>query len=190
MPTITISDHLTVPLGRKACYGTIAVDVNRFSEAVQRHIYDYGLRQILNDAMADKKAENGDKLPDDEIAAKAHARLKTLYAGELRARRETAEPTDPVELEAFKIAKAAMTEAYKANGAWKDVPKGTKDRFAALIQIRRAARGMEAVEDNEAVAQAIQMFIDAHPEIEEQAVRNVAEREERAKAALDTIGML
>jgi hypothetical protein len=46
---------ITIPLGRvtdgTAKYGTLNVDTSRFAQHVHDHVYVYGLRQILNDAM-------------------------------------------------------------------------------------------------------------------------------------------
>src|SRR5437868_3674708 len=89
-----------VPLGRNGKFGSMTVEVERFNAAVHDHVYMYGLRQILNDAMADKTDDDGNALSDEAIVAKAQKRLDTLYSGELRTRRESAEPADPVEREA------------------------------------------------------------------------------------------
>jgi hypothetical protein len=120
-------DTLTIPLGRNASLGTIEVDTEAFSPVVQRHIYEYGLRQILNDACANKKDEEGNLLPDDFIVAKAHARLKNLYDGVLRARGEVA-PSDPIEKIVRDLAREAIAAKWRVAGKW-TFPKGTKNRF-------------------------------------------------------------
>lgn len=177
----------TIPLGRAAVYGTLDVDCSRFNDTVHEYVYSYGLRQILNDAMADKKDDDGKPLADDAIRAKALKRLDNMYAGELRQRRESAEPTDPVEAEAWKLAKAAMTTVYKEIGAWAAVPKGTKDRFAAVIANRRAVRGLDPLPADEAVADAIEKFL-AGPSgasVRKMAERNVKDHQAMVKAAAD-----
>lgn len=183
---------VNVTLGRGGKYGTLAVDLQKFNARVHEYIYTYGLRQVLNDAMADKTDDDGNLLPVDQIVAKAEKRLANMYAGELRAQRESsAEPVDPVEKECFVMAKAAMVKAYKAIGAW-DVPKGTKDRFAFVIAWRRQERGLDALPANEAVKDAIEKFLaaPANAHIRKAAERIVKEREKSAGAVnLDELGI-
>jgi hypothetical protein len=190
-PIIIDQYNTSIPLGRAGKYGTLAIEPERFPANVQSYIYMYGLRQVLNDAMADKTDENGEPLPVDQIVAKAEKRLANMYAGELRAQRESAEPVDPIEAEAWKMAKSAMTDAYKAIGAW-DVPKGTKDRFAFVIARRRAERGLEELPANEAVADAIEKFLaaPANAHIRKSAERIVRERQKAAGTVnLDELGI-
>lgn len=190
--TIDTAPLLKLPLGRASKYGSLDVEPERFPANVQTYIYTYGLRQVLNDAMADKTDENGDPLPADQIIAKAEKRLANMYAGELRAQREnSSEPADPIEAEAYKLAKQAMTDAYKAIGAW-DVPKGTKDRFAFVIARRRAERGLDELPANEAVKDAIEKFLaaPANAHIKKAAERIVEEREKTASTVnLDELGI-
>jgi len=150
---------ITVPLGRAAKYGQMQVDCDRLPAHVLEYVFVYGVRQVLNDAMAEKKDENGNELPVDQIVAKAQKRLDNMYAGELRARRESQEPADSVEAEAWKMAKAEMTDLYKKQPQWAQVPKGTKDRFGAVVQLRRAMRHLPEMDVDEAVADAIEKFL-------------------------------
>lgn len=182
---------VNIPLGRNSKYGTLAVDRTRFNETVRDYIELYGLKQVINDAMADKTDDDGNPLPTDQIVAKAEKRLANMYAGELRAQRESAEPVDPVEKECYVMAKAAMVDAYKAIGAW-DVPKGTKDRFAFVIARRRQERGLAELPANEAVKDAIEKFLaaPANAHIRKAAERIVREREKSAGAVnLDELGI-
>lgn len=182
---------LNVPLGRGGKYGQLPVDTTRFNATIHNYVYTYGLRQILNDAMADKTDDDGKPLPDDQIVAKAQKRLDNMYAGELRAQREASEPVDPVEAECWKMAKAAMTDAYKAIGAW-DVPKGTKDRFAFVIARRREERGLPELEPSAAVKDAVEKFLaaPANAHIRKAAERIVKERQAAAqKVNLDELGI-
>ena len=105
---IDLPNTYVCPLGRNAVYGTLAINCDDFPDHIQRHIYEYGLRQILNDAMADKKDEDGNPLANGEIRAKAEKRLDTLLRGEIRSR---SEPADPIEAETVKLAKAAIIKA-------------------------------------------------------------------------------
>jgi hypothetical protein len=137
----------SVPLGRNGKYGTLQVDGEKFNETVDRHIYDYGLRQLLNDAMADKTDDDGNMLPTDQIVAKAQKRLDALYAGELRVRRAgDAESVDPVEAEIARSVKAIMHNVYTEIGAYKSVPKGTKNRLLWVANDRRAAKSLPPFE--------------------------------------------
>lgn len=136
----------TIPLGRAGKYGTLEVETERFSAEIHDYIYAYGLRQVLNDAMAEKKAEDGSALPDDEIVAKAQKRLDNLYAGVLRTRGES-EPFDPFEAECYRLAKANIEADFRKAGKMKDVPKGTKDRLLFVVNRELAAQGKAAVPD-------------------------------------------
>lgn len=102
---ITIDDIITVPLGRKAKFGTLDVDMTKFPKHVIDYLMAYGVRQSLNDAMADKSDKDGNDLTDAEIVAKAERRLANLYAGLLRQRTyDKDEPLDPFEAECWRIA--------------------------------------------------------------------------------------
>ena len=77
MLTITIAKTHTLP-----------VDESRFTTDVNAFIWNYGLKQLLNDAGA--TVEDG--TPEERAAeklAKATARLEQLYTGTLRKPRET-----------------------------------------------------------------------------------------------------
>lgn len=177
---ITIPDTTTIPLGRNAVYGQLAVDLQRLPPHVHDYVYAYGLRQVLNDAMAQKKDEDGNALTDDVIRAKAEKRLDNMYAGELRARGDAAEPADPVEAEAYKLAKAAFTDAYKGV---KGEGKGDA-RLLALVNETRAEHNAPPIA---ALAEAIERYLDKHPDVRKLAARNVKERSARAVSAEDFI---
>lgn len=183
---VIVPDTITVTLGREAIYGTLAVDTARLPPQAIEFLWDYGLKQKLNDAIATKTDKDGRGLSKAEIFAKAQAMLEALYSGELR-RHSAQEPADPVEREAFALAKSAMTMAYKDRGDWAQVPKGTKDRFAAMIRIRRKARNLPEMPDDEAVADALAQYLAVNPAIRVQAERNVREAEEAAAAAADIL---
>jgi hypothetical protein len=124
-----------VPIGRNGVYGTITCgDV--FPEHVEVFIREYGLRQILNDAVSQKEDKDGVRLTNAEIFAKAKAKYEQLVAGELRAKRESTEPTDPVEAEAYRIAKSEATTYLKSKGAW---PKKGEDKFQVAVSARMKA---------------------------------------------------
>lgn len=159
-----------IPLGRNGKYGALDVDESRFNREVEQHIWEYGLRQILNDAMADKTDDDGTPLPTDQIVAKAQKRLDALYAGELRIRNgSAAEPVDPVEREAFRMAREAITGQFKSLGIW---PKKGTDKFQAAVDARRISTHSEPM----AAADYIAAWLDRNPKVTAAAKRIVAER--------------
>lgn len=165
-----MDNTVTVPLGRGGKYGSIAVDQSRLNETVSQHIWDYGLRQILNDAMADKTDDDGAPLPTDQIVAKVEKRLAALYAGELRVRNgSAAEPLDPVEREAFRMAREKITEQFKSLGIW---PKKGTDKFQQAVDARRIATHSEPM----AAADYIAAWLERNPKVNAAAKRIVAER--------------
>jgi hypothetical protein len=135
---------VVVPLGRNGKYGTLTCDCTRFAENVQKHIWEYGLRQCLNDAIATKEDDDGAKLTNEQLVAKATKRLDTLYSGELRAVRSV-EPADPVEAEAYRLAWNAIVTRVKGLVEYADT-KGEKDRVMATIAMRAEQKGLVAPE--------------------------------------------
>jgi hypothetical protein len=174
----TMYGNMNVPLGRNGKYGTMPVEGDRFNDTVDRHIYDYGLRQILNDAMADKTDDDGNALPTDQIVAKAQKRLDSLYAGDLRVRRAgDAEPADPVEAEIARSVKAIMHNVYTEIGAYKLVPKGTKNRLLWVANDRRAQKNLEPFET---LQEVIDEYMSKSPKAA--AIRREAERTVKMRA--------
>ncbi len=170
MPTINVN------IGRAGKYGVLTVDTTRFNETVQSYIYDYGLRQCLNDAAANKTTEAGDPLPNAEILALAEKRLANMYAGELRAHRATAEPADPVEAEVRKIAVANIHAMLASIPVPKDI-KGLVPRLLHQINTSRADRRLAPVAD---IAEAVGLYM-AGPK--GKSVRASAERIVRERTA-------
>lgn len=161
---------VNVPLGRNAKFGNMLVRVENFSETVHEHVYSYGLRQILNDAMADKTDDDGNALPTDQIVAKAQKRLDSLYAGDLRARNgSSAEPVDPVEREAFRMARDKITAFFKSLDIW---PKKGSDKFQVAVNARRIALHAEPI----AAADYIAAYVERNPKITAAAKKIAAER--------------
>jgi hypothetical protein len=169
-----------VPLGRAAKYGTMEVDITRLSEEVLDHIFAYGIRQNLNDAIADKTDDEDKPLSVEAIREKANKRLAALYAGELRSRNggEPAEPLDPVEAEMHRIAKAAIAKQIKETDEYKNAPKGTKNRMVFAINARSQRRG----EGDIGLEGAIKKYIEASPKIAGIAKRRVKEAQDAAEA--------
>jgi len=169
--------QVTVPLGRGGKYGSMAVDVDRFNDTVEQHVYMYGLRQILNDAMADKTDDDGNTLPTDQIVAKVQKRLDALYAGELRVRNgSAAEPVDPVEREAYRIAREKIEEQMKSIGHW---PKKGTDKFGRAVMARIVERKLDHT-----VESYIDTWLVANPKVMTAAKRIVAERDKADETAM------
>jgi hypothetical protein len=179
MPQINIHDVKSIPLGRNAKYGHADVDVTRFVANVHQHIYDYGLRQLVNDAMADKTDDDGNALPTDQIVAKAQKRLDALYAGDLRVRRAgDAEPADPVEAEIARQVKIMLHEQYMKMGAYKDVPKKTTNRLLWVANHRRTTiHKLEPVDSLQAI---VDEYMAKSPKAA--AIRREAERTVKMRA--------
>lgn len=167
----------SIPLGRNAKFGHLDVDTERFNETVHMHVYVYGLRQILNDAIADKTDDNDKPLGGAELVAKAQKRLDTLYSGELRTRRDTAEPADPIEAELFRMIRASLVAAAKQTPQWANVPKGTKDRPLWVLNTRAVARHETERDWPGFVAGALERMLDGGKKLRAAAARIVKERE-------------
>lgn len=161
---------INVPLGRGGKFGSMSVDLGKFAPTIHDHVYAYGLRQILNDAMADKTDEDGLPLPPDQIVAKAQKRLDSLYAGELRVRGASAEPLDPVEREAYRMARDAIEKQFRALGLWP--AKGT-GKFQVAVDARRIATNAEPMAEGDYVA----AWLERNPKVMAAAKRIVAERD-------------
>jgi|SRR5216684_3376425 len=169
MPTLNLPDSVSINIGRGGKYGTLTVDTSRFNDAVQAYIYDYGLRQCLNDAAATKTDDAGEPLSNGAVLALAEKRLANMYTGELRAHRATGEPADPIEAEVRKIAVANIRAMLGHVAVPSDV-KGPIPRLLHQINTSRAERKLAPVAD---IAGAVDLYM-AGPK--GKAVRASAER--------------
>jgi hypothetical protein len=121
--------------------------VAKFPAITQEYIYNYGLRQILNDAMASAKEEDGAA----NARAMAEKRLDNMYAGTLRA--SPVREGDPIRARALElagnaVAKApAFIKAIQAQG-WK-----LSDKRAVALRRSEAVKQLE-IEGNPFIAQA------------------------------------
>jgi len=141
--TITLDDVITIPLGRNSVYGTLDVEVARLPQNALHYIAMYGLKQVINDAMATKTVKDGDEIRDmtaDEIADKAFAKLDALYDGTLRMRGE-AVAADAYEAEAIREAKRHTIAVFTKAGLMKNIPKGTENRMMFALNRELAAKG-------------------------------------------------
>lgn len=109
---------------------TLQVDVAQFNDDVLTYLFNYGLKQVLNDAGSAGKSA-------DEKLAMAETKLAALYNGELRKAREAGEPADPVGKEAFRIAGELVAKLlgriYK--GEWKCPDMAKARAFAAKHEL-------------------------------------------------------
>jgi hypothetical protein len=171
------SNH--VMLGRNGKYGTRMIDVAAFANDINHYVYEYGLRQIINDAMADKTDDDGNALAPEVIVAKADKRIDALMAGTIKQRAVgSTEPLDPVEAEAWRIAKADLVARTKEI----KIPKGLKGDVALLARVNMS-RNSRRLSEFETLANAIEGMIAAVPAIMKKAQQNVKDREARVAAA-------
>lgn len=173
--------EIDVPIGRGAKYGHIHC-IAKFPQSVHDYIYLYGLRQVLNDACSDKKDGDKNPLPNAEVLALAQAKYDRLVAGELRKRGEASEPLDPVEREAYRLAKDAIIKAFKSKGLW---PTKGEDKFQQAVDARMVNLRMEAMDAGD----YIEKWLDANPKVRKSAERIVKERQSADDATLDAAGI-
>lgn len=186
---ITIPDTITIPLGRASIYGTLDVPVTKLPPHVLDYVFNYGVRQVLNDAMAQKKDDEGNELPKDQIRAKAEKRLDNMLAGNLRLQRESAEPVDPIEAEAHSLAKAQLTKVFQATPYWKEADGKGGKRLLNVINNHRQAKNAEPFET---LTDALTQFLEheSNKKFWDTARRNVKERDDSAKKVnLDEMGL-
>lgn len=141
--TIDLPDTIIIPLGRNSIYGTLAVDVELLPANALEYIWSYGLRQILNDAMATKTIKDGDEIRDltiEEIAKKAYDKREALYEGTLRMRGE-AVAADAYEAEAIREAKRHTISVFTKAGLMKNIPKGTENRMMYALNRELTSKG-------------------------------------------------
>jgi hypothetical protein len=169
---VELPDVITIPLGRAGKYGSMDFDLTKVAPSALHdivwHTWGYGVRQIHNDAMADKTDDDGAPLSDEAIVAKAYKRRDTLYSGELRTRRESAEPVDPVEREAYRMAREKIEKQLTAENMW---PKKGRDKFDRAVAARCEYLGREMTTEEYIIA-----WLEKNPTIRVQAAKIVRER--------------
>lgn len=133
---------------------SIEVNLDKLPEASLTHIFNYGLRQLLNDAMASHKAE--DMVSDKAKAAArkdAEDRLANLYAGTLRASRESDPVAAEARLMAGKIIDEALLDKYGSAKAVKDAADAI-DRPALIRDLLAGEHGPKLRADAKVVVDA------------------------------------
>jgi hypothetical protein len=173
--TITLDDTITVSLGRNSVYGTLDVDVMRLPANAIEYVWHYGLKQVLNDAMATKTDKEGNALENDAIAEKALNKLKALYEGNLRMRSE-AVAADAYEAEAIREAKRHTIAVLTKAGEMKNIPKGTEDRM--MFALNRHLKSKGKPETTEAAYLATFFTTPTGKAIKARAIKTVDERRE------------
>jgi hypothetical protein len=147
---------------------TLEVAPDKFNSAVKDFIWNYGLRQILNDAGSSGKS------PDEKLAM-AEKKLTALYEGVLR---KTREARDPVTNEALKIARKIV----KATFGLPDKPEG----FAQAEMLAFCGKHeIEVRDDDEDTYDLVVEFVADQPKVRAQAEEIVAAA--KPKADLDSM---
>lgn len=183
MPQIIIPDRETLSLGRNGSIGTLEVDWDKMPQEVLDHIWRVYSAQFFTDAAN----AGGRQASQSERLALAQKKLAAAYAGELRARRGENLPADPLEAEEYRLAKIELEAILTAKGAFKDIPKGTKDRLLFVINREAAKRGKSEVSLNE----AIDAFLSGHPagqKVKKQAKENLEARQAPESDIADLLG--
>lgn len=141
--SITIN---TVPatINLKKIGKAVAVDFSKMPQASLDHVFAYGIRQILNDAMASAKTEA-------EGEASANKRLDNLMSGTLRA--SPVREGNPVRARAMELALAKFVKhpAFIAWLAKNSLKVSSKD---AVKEARRQATLWIDKPGNQFIAQA------------------------------------
>src|SRR5262249_26229678 len=122
MPTVEVTLPNEIVLGRNGSIGTLSVAWDKEPSHLLDHIASVYFPQYLTDAA---NAGGRDKSPAERLA-RAEKKLETMYAGQVRTRGAAAEPTDLVDLEAFRMAKAALVAFAKTKPEWNSIPKGER----------------------------------------------------------------
>jgi len=180
MATFSVTVPDTITLGRNGAIGALQVQWDRVPQQVKDHIAATYFPQYLSDA-----ANAGGR---DESAAerltRAAKKLEAMYAGQVRSRVGAAEPTDPVDLETFRMGKAALVAFAKTKPEWNSIPKGErKSPNAALrvLDMRAAARGEPEHGDWQ---HYVEHYLAANPDVRKAAERVVKERAKTGKIDL------
>ena len=123
--TIPAEKEISVTVARRDV-GSLTVKFSEMNADTLSFIFDYGIRQLLNDAKA------GTKNAADAMD-KAKGRLAKLMAGTVGKRVSSAVPgsADPIEAIALELAADAIKAAFKQRGF---KVADHKDQFAALVK--------------------------------------------------------
>lgn len=142
MLTINHADTASVSIGKTG--KSVTVDFAKMPEASLSYIFEYGYRQILNDARASAKDEA-------EAVALVEKRLANLMSGTLRA--SPVREGNPVKRRAMELAEAKVkvNPAFIAWAQKAGIKTTSKD---AVKKMRELAAAAIAVEGNQFVERA------------------------------------
>src|SRR5438270_5518155 len=171
MATFTVTVPDTVVLGRNGTIGSLQVDWSKVPQHVLDHIAAVYIPQYISDAA---NAGGRDESATERVA-RAQKKLEAIYAGKVRVRGAATEPTDPVDLEAFRMAKAALVAFAKTVPEWSAIPKGERKSPTAALRVldmRAAARGEPERDDWD---HYVQHYLAANPDVRKAAERIVRE---------------
>jgi hypothetical protein len=176
MATFQVTVPDTITLGRNGAIGSLQVDWSRVPQHVLDHIAAVYFPQCLTDA-----ANTGgrDKGAADRLA-RAQKKLENMYAGQIRTRGEAAEPTDPVDLEAWRMAKERCAIIARESAEWSNCPKSVRGDARTLWVLNARAEARDEDITDRDLDHYIQHVLEVKPEIRKSAERIVRER---AKAA-------
>lgn len=120
--------------------GTI-VETGDFPTNSREFIFNYGIRQILNDCHSSiKRADfETDEQFAEAVNGAVNAKLKALESGDLTIRRASSEPVDPVERVALRMSKEAIRGALKKAGI--TVKKIGEEKFTELAKAHLEKNG-------------------------------------------------
>jgi hypothetical protein len=181
MATFTVTVPDKVAIGRNAEHGTLALDWDKVPQHVRDHIATVYFPQYITDAAnsAGKDATGPERL---DLANK---KLQAMYAGLIRTRVAASDPVDPVEAEAYRLAKPKVIQLILGAPEARQIPKGTKDRAQWVVDARDAAAGREPRTVDDIVAK----YLDDNPSYREEAKRVVASKAKLAKAEMKGINL-
>lgn len=110
----------------------LVLETGDFPANSKDFIFNYGLRQILNDCHSSIQAKDFETTEawHEAVNAAVQAKLSALESGDLTIRRTSSEPVDPVERVALRMAREAVKSALKANGL--TVKKIGQEKFDEL----------------------------------------------------------
>jgi len=167
----------TLVLGRNGQIGKLNVDWTKVPQHVINHIAAVYYPQYITDA-ANAKTDS----TYAERFKVAEKKLEQMYAGELRARRDSADPVDPVMKEAFDLAKPFIVKGFVKNGVW---PKNGKDKMQRAIDARMKMLKQDAMTESAYFA----AWVEKQPAIMAQAKENVAKRAKVVTNVVEVAGL-
>lgn len=168
MATITVDVPDTINIGRNGEHGKLEVQWDKISQHIKDSIAATYFAQVFTD-----KANSGGKDSSSHKRLElAREKLEQFYSGVYRARNSAGEPTDPIEAEAYRLAKPLIVAKLMAMPEAKQCPKGTKDRAQWVLDARDAAANREPRE----VIDLVKQLVESDPQFRKEAKRNVDAR--------------